>query len=437
MHKSFGLGAMFGLALVASTAFAVPFELLTGVDEGRWPGPGRTVVPVAGGGNSQPGTFYDDDRLAGVGTQGPTITFIGTGQPLLAPNEFGALSFVFKRSSVPLGNGQFPYMGIDFLGGPLLDLDGNAGDATRSLIPVDGENAVVIPETTSIIDLAIDTDLGAVDLLTFDATGTSEGGPGVSWKVGNTVNVMAGTGPDTTETGPINPLIDTRLGFVTQHVALNGATNIWRIEDLGYEFWQDTLLDNSASADELGTFQFLGAFSGWYVKRDPITREFPTLTGAGIGQTPWPAVGTNGLGETFTTPPGFPAPTATITSGWPADMFDAPNNGGSGSTDLGSYFDNVVIPTVSPFSDGFVYLESIGFGINNSGDPVYLDSIGYDIVIIAQEEKSTDLWDYAGLQRCMSTPMAVECAPFDFDDDADIDSDDYVSFENLLTGPNA
>ncbi len=437
MRTSNGIGALCCLAVYVSAAHATPFEFMTGVDEGRWPGPGRTVVPVAGGGNSQNGTFYDDDRLAGVGTQGPMITFIGTGQPLLDPNEFGALSFVFKRSTVPLGLGQLPDMGIDYLGGPLLDLDGDAGDASRSLIPVSGEDAVVMPGTTSTIDLAIDTDLGAIELLGLDSTSTSEGGPGVSWKVGNSVNVLAGTEPDTTQTGPINPMIDTRFGFVTEHVALNGASNIWRIEDLGYEFWQDTLLENSASANELGTFQFLGNFSGWYVKRDPVTGEFPTMTGSGVGQTPWPMVGTNGLGETFVTANGLAGGMATINAGWPADMFDAPNNGGTAPTDLGSYFDNVVIPNVSPFSDGFVYMESIGFGINNSGDPVYLDSIGYDIVIVAQQEKTTDLSDYAGLQRCMSTPMAVECAAFDFDDDADIDSDDYASFEMILTGPGA
>jgi hypothetical protein len=440
MHASAGLGAILGAVcgwvLAVSTVQATPFELMTGVDADHWPGPSRTVVPVLGGGNSQNGTFYDDDRLAGTGPLGPVVTFIGVGQPLLNPNEFGALSLVFKRSSVPLGFGQAPYMGIDFLGGPLLDLDGNAGDASRSLIPVDGEDAVVIPDTTSTIDLLIDTSMGTVDLLGFDSTSTSEGGPGVSWKVGNAVNVLAGTEPDNTQTGPINPDVDTRVGLVSMHVASNGAMNVWRIEDLGYEFWQDTLLENSASADELGTFQFLGALSGWYVKRDPTSREFPSLTDAGLGQTPWPIVGTDGLGETFVTANGLAGGMATINAGVPNDMFDAPNNGGTTPTDLGEYFDTVVIPNVSPFSDGFVYLESLGFGINNSGDPVYFDSIGYDIVIVAQQNQTTDLWDYAGLQRCTAEPVSGDCAAFDFDEDADVDSDDYAAFEALLTGPD-
>ncbi len=427
--------ALVGLLLGSTVTYATSFELMTGVDADRWPGPSRVVTPVAGGGNSQDGMFYDDDRLAGIGTQGPVIAFLGVGQPLLDPNEFGALSFVFKRASVPLGFGQVPYMGIDFLGGPLLDLDGDDNDASRSLIPVDGEDAVVIPNSASSIELEFDAFLGTVDLVGFDSTSTSEGGPGISWKVGNAVNVLAGTESDGTQTGPINPLIDTRLGILTS----DATANVWRIEHLGYEFWQDTLLENSASADELGTFQFLGSFSGWHVKRDATTGTFPTLTGEGLGQTPWPIVGTNGLGETFVTANGLSGGMATIGAGVPQDLFDAPNNGGASTTDLGPYFDSVVVPNISPFSDGFVYLESIGFGINNSGDPVYFDSIGYDIVIVAQQAETTDLWDYAGLQRCTTGPGPVvvpgECAAFDFDDDDDVDSDDYVAFEMLLSGP--
>ncbi len=424
------------LAFVSAPAYATSFELMTGVDADRWPGPFRVVEPVTGGGNSQNGMFYDDDRLAGIGTLGPTITFQGVGQPLLGPNEFGALSFVFKRASVPLGFGQAPYMGIDFLGGPLLDLDGDVEDASRSLIPVDGEEAVVIPGSTSALDLSIDTTLGTVTLDGLDATSTSEGGPGISWKVGNAVNILAGTEPDGAQTGPINPAVDTRSGVLFP-IAI---ADVWRIDNLGYEFWQDTLLDNSASADELGTFQFLGSLSGWYVKRNPATGEFPTLTGAGLGQTPWPSVGTNGLGEMFVTANGLAGGMATIGTGVPADMFDAPNNGGASSTDLEDYFETVVIPNVSPFSDGFVYLESVGFGINNSGDPVYFDSIGYDMVIVAQQAETTDLFDFAGLQRCTTGPGPVvvsgECIPFDFDEDDDVDSDDYVAFESLLTGPD-
>ena len=39
----------------------------------------------------------------------------------------------------------------------------------------------------------------------------------------------------------------------------------------------------------------------------------------------------------------------------------------------------------------FVYLESAGFGINNSSDPVFTDTVGYDAVIIAAND-SSDLY---------------------------------------------
>ncbi|NOX59295.1 MAG: hypothetical protein GXP29_10610 [Planctomycetes bacterium] len=430
------------LMCFAPTVSAVPFELMTGVDADRWPGPSRVVSPTPGGGNSQDGMFFDDDRLAGVGPTGPSITFQGFGIPLLDPNEFGALSFIFKRASVPLGFGQLPFMGIDFLGGPLFDLDGDANDASRSLIPVDGQSAVVMPGTRSTIGLSFDTSGGTVSLLSLDATSTSEGSPGVSWKAANSVNILAGTEPDGTQTGPINPATDTRSGTLSVFVNTNGVlANVWRVSDLGYEFWQDTLLENSSTAGELGTFQYLGSLSGWYVRRDPVTGSFPALTGAGLGQTPWPAIGTNGLGETFITANGLAGGFATIGSGSAQDDFEAPNNGGFVPTDFGVYFDTVVIPNINPFSAGFVYLESLGFGINNSGDPVFLDSIGYDVVLVAQQAPTTDLRDYAGLQQCNTgpgpTPVPTECEAFDFDNDSDIDIDDFDAFGELLTGPDA
>ena len=41
-------------------------------------------------------------------------------------------------------------------------------------------------------------------------------------------------------------------------------------------------------------------------------------------------------------------------------------------------------PAINPLSESFVFLESAGFGMNNSFDPVFHDSVGYDVVIVAQ-----------------------------------------------------
>jgi hypothetical protein len=53
-------------------------------------------------------------------------------------------------------------------------------------------------------------------------------------------------------------------------------------------------------------------------------------------------------------------------------------------TDLGAYLDAVVVPTIHSFSQSFVYLDSVGFGVNNSFDPTFTDTVGYDVVLIAQ-----------------------------------------------------
>lgn len=47
------------------------------------------------------------------------------------------------------------------------------------------------------------------------------------------------------------------------------------------------------------------------------------------------------------------------------------------------------MPHLDPASQSFVYLESAGFGINNSGDPVFTDTIGYDVVVVAQSTEAT------------------------------------------------
>src|SRR5262245_33564655 len=110
--------------IFASTAQAADFRLLSGVDVRKYPGVARTVAPSPGPGLN--GNFADGDRLAGTSDTGATVVYQGNGTPLYDPNHIGAMSFLFRRGSVPIpGFGELPLMGIDFLGGPLLDLDGN------------------------------------------------------------------------------------------------------------------------------------------------------------------------------------------------------------------------------------------------------------------------------------------------------------------------
>jgi MYXO-CTERM domain-containing protein len=195
-----------------------------------------------------------------------------------------------------------------------------------------------------------------------------------------TVNTIAGTQPDGTLTGPINPTIDTRAGTVTG----TGTPNVARIENLGYEMWQDSIGASSTAAD-LGTLQYLGALDGYLIMRGE-DGSFPTLAGL-LGSTRWPAVDTAGVGGTHATATGV-APFATIADGVTGDEFSAPGNGGLALSDfggdLGAYLDAVVVPNIDALSESFVYLTSAGVGINNSFDPVFGDTNGYDVVLIAQ-----------------------------------------------------
>jgi hypothetical protein len=438
------------VALGVGAAGADEFQLMTGVDAGYWPGESRSVSPDPG--PCCAGTFFDGDRLAGNAPQGPPVTFQGVGTPLYQPNEAGALSFMFRRGSVPLFGNQFPLQGVDFLGGPLLDLDGDAEDDERSLVPVSGGHPVELPGTQSHVSLTFDLETGVVTLDNFDATGTNEAGPGISAGVATTINVLAGTttGGRLPPDSSINPEFDTRAGTVTPLNDESGQpTGVFRIENLGYEFWQDTILAGSPTADTLGTFQFLGAFRGWLIVRDPATGEFPILADLNLGSALWPMVDTTGLGVTINTAGGLAGGTALISSGHPQDNFAAPGNGGTGPTDLGAYLDEVVTPRVHSLSDRYVYLESAGFGANNSGDPIYFDSISYDVVIIAQQapevdgdhdgDGDVDLLDFSGLTGCFSggeeSLPGPGCAMFDFDFDGDVDLADYAGFESRVTGP--
>jgi hypothetical protein len=362
-----------------AAAFAVPasaevYNLVTGVAPGMAPGAYRPVTSSPGGLN---GFFNDGQRLAGTAAAA-VAPYLGTGSTgLFAPNQFGSTSFMFRRGSAPGMSGLQPVMVVDFLGGPLLDLDGNAGNGSRSLTPVPGQTPVALPGTSSHLDLTFGA--SSVSLNNFDATGTNQGFPGFGADITLTVNTLGGTQPNGTLGAPINPAVDTRAGTASA-TATPGVT---RIQNLGYEFWQDGTGFGSTSST-LGTLQYLGGLNGFRIERDG-NGDFPTLAGL-LGTTPWAAVNTADVGRVVnTTVPAFP--TTSITTGPAADNYTAPGNGGlplTSYTDLGAYLDAVVVPTIHSFSQSFVYLDSVGFGVNNSFDPTFTDTVGYDVVLIAQ-----------------------------------------------------
>lgn len=427
--------------LLSSPALADQFELLTGVNVRNYPGPARVVVPVPGPG--VPGTFSDGDRLAGTPEDGLVVLFQGLGTPFYEPNEFGSLSFMFRRGSIPLGpTGQLPFMGIDFLGGPRLDLDGDPNNGARSLVPVSGQTPVELPGITSFVELNFDIAAGNVTLVRLDATGTNEGGPGIQAEIATVLATIAGTDNSGSVSGPsINPGIDTRTGTLTAHAGSSGGlSGVYRIEDLGYEFWQDSIDPQSSTANELGTFQYLGSLRGWMVQRDPQTLSFPALAGEGLGTTLWPLVDTSQIGGTFNTANGLAGGSATIAGGSGGDAFSAPNNGGvplaDFGGDLGAYIDNVVAPQVPDWYFRFVYLESAGFGINNSGDPVYLDTIGYDVVLVGAARCPGDVngdgsVTFQDLVALLASYGSSDGDP-SFNPGADLNDDGTVDFGDLV-----
>jgi hypothetical protein len=431
------LGALACVTILAlsNRARADEYQLLIGADKLHWPGPIRQVSPTMVGCCAS--DFGDADRLAGNLPAGPVVDYLGNGTPLYDPNEFGSLSFLFRRGVFPDWSGSYPWQGVDFLGGPLLDLDGSNSNATRSLIPIPNKTAVEIPGRTSYIELNFNKPLGYVSLINLDATGTNEGGIFIGPGIATTVNVIAGTDVDGSVDLPKpNPTLDTRVGTLVAHTT-GGLTTVWKADNLGYEFWQDTVLLESGTADTLGTFQFLGRMSGWLIERNPATGQFPTLAGKGLGTTPWPRVDTAMVGQNVNTAHGLVGGTGTIGRYYPGiDDFAAPGTGGTGPVDLGVYFDTVIVPRISPLSDGFVYLQSAGYGLNNSADPLYIDSISYDAVFIAQRAPRLNLRNYAAFQRCASAPgIAAGCAGYDFDADGDVDLGDYPTVAHLLVGP--
>ena len=439
------------LAVAAATAlFAQPlwadtYFLLNGIDARHSPGTERLISPSPGPGF--PNRFYDGDRLAGTPDVGPVVAFQGIGTPMFDPNQFGAASFLFRRGSIPAGgSNRIPIMGIEYLAGPLLDLDGDLNNGQRSLVPVLGQTPVIIPGTASYIGLSVDTDAGRVSVTAFDVTGTNEGGPGIQAEIATTLTVLAGTSPTGDSGAPINPDFDTRTGTLSPFGESGGLANVFRIDDLRVEFWHDSIDPNSASAGQLGTFQHFARFRGWLVGRDPQSGQFPTLAGHGLGSTLWPAIDTMDLNATFNTANGLAGGTATIRGGPPSDQYaNQPNGTPLAGGDLGQYFDTVIVPRIDPGSDSFVYLESAAFGINNSGDPVFTDTIGYDMVVIAQAapplpgdlnaDGVVDQADAALLAQALVDPDSVTAqvlARADVNRDGSADGLDVQSFLEVL-----
>lgn len=369
--------------LVVGSAAAENYHLLTGVDALRYPGATRYIPGQPQG--IQP--INDGDRLAGTTNIGPVVSYVGFGVPMYQPNRLGSLSFLWRRGNLPFAGGV-PFMGIEFLGGPLLDLDGDLNNGQRSLIPVVDVNAVEIPGSDSYIRLMPDLAAGQIVLADLDITGCNEGAPGFGPKIATIIATIAGTQPDGSKLPGPNPTIDTRVGTLTRFAGSSGALRgVFRIEDLGFELWEDSLDPDVSSPEVLGSMQFFGRLRGWLVLRDRITNTFQPLAGEGLGPTGWPSVAIGDVGRVVNTANGLAGGTATILIGFPGENYADPGNGGlplaDFGGDLGAYLDAVVLPRLTAGQDRFVYLESTGFGVNNSNDPIFTDTIGYDATIIA------------------------------------------------------
>ena len=382
MNKNLTFVVAIGAGMLSATAaLADQFQLVTGVGAGTQPGAYRQVTSTSGGNNF----FQDGQRLGGT----PSAVPIAPPNPPIAyiqnPNQVGSLSFMFRRGSIDFGGPSAThFVSVDYLGGPLLDLDGDLGNGSRSLVPVPGQSPVAIPGTSSYVDLTFGA--GQVSLNNFDANGNNTGAGPASPDQLITVNTLAGTSPTGALGSAINPSVDDRSGTSTAFLGNSGTLGgVSQIENLGYEFWQDTISENSSTADELGTAQYLGELRGWKIERD-INGNFPTLAGEGLGSTIWSAVDTSQVGNSFNNAIGVG--TSTITDGTVRDTFSDPGNGGLDLTDfggdLGAYLDHIAATAIDPLSQSFVYFEGAGFGINNPADPVFLDSSGWDVVLIAQ-----------------------------------------------------
>ena len=269
-------------ALGISAAQAERYYLLTGADARHYPATGRMLFGPGG----VPGTIYDGDRLAGTSPVGPIVNYQGSPgtYPMYEPNHLGSLSMLFRRGTVPYAGG-IPFMGIEFLGGVLLDIDGDLNNGGRSLIPVPPATPVEIPNTDSFLALTPDFGGQTIALLDCDVTGCNEGAPNMGPDLATILVTIAGTQADGGKSGPINPSIDTRTGTLTAYTGSSGTlAGVYRVTNLGYELWEDSIDPYTSSPDVLGTMQFLGSFRGWLVQRDPGTGMYPVLAGEEIGR---------------------------------------------------------------------------------------------------------------------------------------------------------
>ncbi|MEK6644737.1 MAG: dockerin type I domain-containing protein [Planctomycetota bacterium] len=435
--------------VLGQAAWGGTFTLMTDRDATKYPGPNRLLAPSPGPGF--PGTVHDGDRLAGTSDVGATVTYAGLGTPMYAPNHVGAMSFLYRRGSIPAGGAnRVPILGTDFLGGPLLDLDGD-GAGPRSLVPVADQTPVEIPGSSSHVDLSFDLSSLTVSLTNFDATGTNEGGPSIQPEIATVVVTLAGTSASGMVGAAINPGMDTRVGTLAAHTGPGGTLRgVYRIENLGFELWYDAIDPASSSSDQLGTLQHLGMFRGWLVLRDCGSGQFPALAGQSMGGTAWPSINSANVGQVFNTAVTTFGPTATINNGPTSDQFSAAGNGGIALTggDIGAYFDTVVTPMLAPTAQSFVYLEAVGIGINNSGDPVFGDTTGYDVVVVASSveaipgvvgdvdgDGAVTVLDATELTSILLDPGAFAACEVDRGDvnqDGDTDGRDIAALVSLL-----
>lgn len=421
MRLSPTLSLISSLALTAA-ASAAPFELLTGVDATRYPGVARPIFPIPGPGPGFPSGFPDGDRLAGTADVGSIIAWQGVGTPFRQANDVGAMSFIFRRGTVPFGGPTvYPFMGIEALGGKLVDLDGDASNPARSLIPVSGQTPVELPGTFSHIDLTVNLAGGTIGITDFEATGTNEGGPGANPGVSLTLNTIAGTMPTGGKSGTQpNPAFDTRSGTLTPFTAGGTLRGVYRITNLKFEFWNDAADPGSSSPNDLGTIQQFVSARGWIVYRDPVTGAFPTLAGKGLGPTLWGVLATSvdmaDVGAIINTAVTLQGPTTIVRDGKTGDVYSAQAAGVAlAGNDLGAYLDTAVAPRVACNAAAYVYLESAGFGVNNSFDPVFTDTNSYDLVIVAQEHVN----------------------PGDINADGVVNAADHALFVDILLNPAA
>ncbi|MEM7245331.1 MAG: hypothetical protein AAF533_08300 [Acidobacteriota bacterium] len=355
-------GSLLGL-LVASTASAgrtaIRFELLNDAN----------LADTDPG----PSDVYRGDRLTGTDDDLAPADEAPAQETILLPNEFGSFSFAISPllpqpfADMPFINFGPSAVGVGYLGGPRLDLDGDAAPP-RSFVPVldemgDAVTPAILPGIGSYLTLSLgDSDVEVVEM---DITRTSDVGL-------QDFGVGVGVLGDDRAAGSLS---STAFGQ--------------RIDGLFFEWYEDDISANASGAAWLGAFQRFGNYDGWIIERDG-SGDFPTLAGLGLSSR-FPDANPGDVGTVaarvpeslfgpvaviegleFVVPP-VPVPPATPRG---ADL------AGLGG-DFGLYIDTVVAPAVPDDCDYILVLQSVGYGINNTFDPVFGSTIGYDDVFFA------------------------------------------------------